>query len=305
MTSPLVAVAPAWIGATLLWWVKPSSASMTLSRFRPVNKSALPTSGVAKPAAPKSKTPERTQHERYGSGDVRRALLASGMFSKTDPAAFSRWCKQLMPVRYPPGHIVGARGDFGGCLYLIISGKVKVSYCRPDTSEFSLTVLGSSEIFGGIPLFDYAACETSVTALTEVRAVPIERAQLLMWMTECSGFSTQVLRLFARWSKATTNALTDFAFADVQCRVASRLLCLRKRFGCQEGEVVRVVHGLTLEDFSLLVGASAEIIVKTLCDFESRGWIHLDEESLVVLDSQALASVRPDNVSEAGCVRSI
>jgi CRP-like cAMP-binding protein len=236
---------------------------------------------------------------------VRQALLASGIFSKSDPARLSRWCEQLEPARFPAGHTVGGRGDFGGRLYVIISGKVKVSYRRPGGCEFSLTVLGRSEIFGGVPLFDSAAWETSVTTLTEVRAVPIERGHLLMWMAECSELSAQVLRLFARWSKATTDALTDFAFADVQSRVASRLLWLRKRFGRREGEVVRVVHDLTLEDLSGLCGASVEIIDKTLRDFEDRGWIHLGEKSVVVLDSQALASVRPQSISEVGCVRSV
>ncbi|HEY1892762.1 MAG TPA: Crp/Fnr family transcriptional regulator [Steroidobacteraceae bacterium] len=236
---------------------------------------------------------------------MRQALLASGIFSKTDPVTFSRWCELLQPVRFAPGHTVGVRGDFGGHLYVMISGKVKVSYRRPGGCEFSLTVLGSSEIFGGVPLFDSAAWETSVITLTEVRAVPIERGHLLMWMAECSEFSAQVLRLFSRWSKATTDVLTDVAFADVESRVASRLLWLRKRFGRREGEVVRVVHDLTLEDFSGLVGVSAVIIDQTLRDFENRGWIHLGEKSVVVLDSQALASVRPQSVSEVGCVRSV
>jgi CRP-like cAMP-binding protein len=240
--------------------------------------------------------PNQEHPEQSESGDMRQALLASGMFSKTNPVTLSRWCELLQPVRFAPGYTVGARGDFGGRLYVIISGKVKVSYCRPGGCEFSLIVLGSSEIFGGVPLFDSAACETSVTTLTEVRAVPIERSHLLMWMAECSELSAQLLRLFARWSKARTNALTDFAFADAQCRVARRLLWLRKRFGRQEGEAVRVVHDLTLEDFSRLVGASAEIIDKTLCDFENRGWIQLDDNSLVVIDSQALASVCPQSV---------
>jgi CRP/FNR family transcriptional regulator, cyclic AMP receptor protein len=296
MTSPLVAVAPAWIGATLLWWGKPSSTSLMLRQARPGEKSAVPTFGIAKHAVPDALGPNQEHPEQSENGDMRRALLASGMFSKTNPVTLSRWCELLQPVRFAPGRTVGARGDFGGRLYVIISGKVKVSYCRPGGREFSLTVLGRSEIFGGVPLFDPAACEMRVTALTEVRAVPIERSDLLMWMAECSEFSAQVLRLFARWSKASTNALTDFAFADVQCRVSRRLLWLRKRFGRREGEVVRIVHDLTLEDFSRLVGIPAETVGKTLRDFEDRGWIHLDGKSVVVVDSQALALVRPKNM---------
>jgi CRP/FNR family cyclic AMP-dependent transcriptional regulator len=89
-----------------------------------------------------------------------------------------------------------------------------------------------------------------------------------------------------------TDTLTDFAFADVHSRVASRLLLLRRRFGHREGEVVRIVHDLTLEDLSRLVGVSPKLIGHTLRDFEDRGWIRLDGTSVVVVDSHALASVR-------------
>jgi hypothetical protein len=51
-----------------------------------------------------------------------------------------------------------------------------------------------------------------------------------------------------------------------------------------------------LEDFSRLVGLSPESIGNTLREFEARGWIHLDDKSVVVVDSQALASVRSENM---------
>ncbi len=219
-------------------------------------------------------------------------LLDSGIFSKTDPAASKRWCERLQPRWFSAGCTVGSRGDFGGCLYVIICGKVKVSHRRPGGCETMLTVLGSREIFGAVSLFDPAACERSATTLTEVLAVPIERSLLLAWMAECPEFSAQILRLFARWVRATANALTDFAAADVQGRVASRLLWLRQRFGRREGDVVRIVHELTLLDFSRFVGLSPESVDETLREFEGRGWILVDHKSVVVVDSHALASVR-------------
>ena len=231
-----------------------------------------------------------TRPER--SDGVGRALVASGIVSKTDPAALSRWCAELKPVRFPAGHVIAAGGDSGGRLYVIMSGKVKASIRRLDGREVVLAVLKNYEIFGVVSLFDPVACETRITALTEVLAVPIERGQLLRWMAECPELSARTLRLFARRAKEMTDALTDFAFADLAGRVASRLLLLRRRFGCREGEVVRIVHDLTVDDFSRLVGVSPELIGKTLRDFENRGWIRLDDTSVAIADSEALSSYR-------------
>lgn len=230
------------------------------------------------------------RRERYD--DVRWALLASGLVKKTDPAAVSRWCEQLKPVRFAPGGVIAAGGDFGGRLYVIMSGKVELSYRRPGGRDVALTVLESYEIVGRVSLFDGPACETCVTALTEVQLAPIERDQLLTWMAECPEFSAQMLRLFARRTREMTDALTDFAFAGIPSRVASRLLLLRRRFGYRDGEVVRIAHDLTVKELSRLVGVPPLLIADTLGDFEDHGWIRLDGTSVVIVDSAALACHR-------------
>jgi CRP-like cAMP-binding protein len=101
--------------------------------------------------------------------------------------------------------------------------------------------------------------------------------------------------------KASTNSLVDFAFGDVQGRVANQLLLLRKRFGQREGEVVRVVHDLTLTDFSLLTSVAPETVCRILREFQNRGWIRLEDNSVVIVDAQALSSVSHTNVREVSC----
>jgi CRP/FNR family cyclic AMP-dependent transcriptional regulator len=224
--------------------------------------------------------------------DVRRALVASGIVSKTDPAALTRWCRQLEPVCFPAGHVIATGGDAGGRLYVIMSGKVKASICRQGGCELLLAVLGSYEIFGVVSLFEPVARETRIAALTEVVALPIDRGQLLSWMAECPELSARMLRLFARRAREMTDALTDFASADVRGRVASRLSLLKRRFGRREGEVVRIEHEMTMEDFALLVGVSPELVRNTLRDLENQGWIRLDDDSVVVVDSQAISPYR-------------
>ncbi|OBF11506.1 hypothetical protein A5775_15050 [Mycobacterium sp. 852002-10029_SCH5224772] len=234
-------------------------------------------------------------------GDVHTALAASGIFSRTDTSAVSALANQLTPERFAPERIVDAQDGLGDRLFVIISGKVKVSYRLPGGGEIILTILGSTEIFGATALFDPGSNETTVTTLTEVVAVPIERDQLLVWMAERPEVRDQVLRLFARWANATTNSLADFVFADAHKRIASRLLFLRQRFGRREGDVVRVVHDLTLKDFAHLVGDDPKTIVAVLQDFEDRGWIRLEGNSVVIVDGHALASLSPMSLSEVAC----
>ena len=255
-------------------------------RLRPLSLSG---STPDKQLAPHCFSGHEGRSEASRSGDVYQSLITSGVLSKTTPAVVAALSRRLQPLRFPRGRVVAAQSEFDDRIYVIISGKVKVSHRRPDGREIVLTILGPSEIFGAMRVFDPPLQEMSVTTLTEVVAVPIRRDQLLSWMAEHPEVSDQVLRLFARWAKRTAISLVDFASADARSRIASQLLSLRHRFGQREGDVVRIVHDLTLQDFSLLVGASPETIAATLRDFGRRGWIRLENSSVVIVDGQALA----------------
>jgi CRP-like cAMP-binding protein len=230
-----------------------------------------------------------------------QALSASGLFSKIDSDILSAAAEQLELVHFAAGDAMADQSSRCGHVYVIISGKVKVAYRRSEGREMVLSILGPKEIFGALMLFDPEAHEITATALTEVVAVSIDRDRFLMWIAQCPGFSDQLLRLFARWVKASTTSLFDSALADVQSRVANQLLFLRKRFGQLEGEVVRVVHDLTLEEFSLLVRVAPDRVCETLRVFQNRGWIRLEDNSVVVVDAHALSSVSHANTAEAFC----
>jgi CRP-like cAMP-binding protein len=234
--------------------------------------------------------------------DVHKTLVASGIFSKTDPNVAAAVSKRTRPVRFPPGHVVFTQGDPAGCLYMIASGKVKVTYRHSDGREIVLDVVGASELFGEVTPFDGGAREVTATTVTEVGAVEIERDELLAWMAECPEVIHQIMRLLARRAEASTNCLADFVFTDPAYRVARRLLLLGKRFGRRDGEVVRVVHDLTLEEISLFAGVDPETIAATLRDFADRGWIRFEDGCLLIMNSQGLAGLSAaDMNSEPSC----
>jgi CRP-like cAMP-binding protein len=222
---------------------------------------------------------------------VEEAVFASGIFRKTNSEAVSTWVKHLRPVRFSAGHIVFSQDDPAGALYMIASGKVKVVYRHTDGREAVLNVLGPSEVFGEVTPFDCGPREVTVTAVTEVCAVAVERRQLLAWMADFPEVMHQIMRLLARRTDVMTKTLIDLACPDPTYRVANRLLMLGRRFGRTEGDVVRVVHDLTLEEISLFAGVPLGTVAATLRYFEDRDWIRADDGCFLIMDSRGLAGV--------------
>jgi CRP/FNR family cyclic AMP-dependent transcriptional regulator len=223
--------------------------------------------------------------------DVQRALMASGLFKKTDPDVVSALAESVQPLSFPPQHVVFAQGDTGSCLYLIASGKVKVTYCRGYGREVVINVAGPRDIFGEVTAFDRGPREFTAVTVTQVYALAVESEQLMAWAIAYPEVGHQVMRLLARRVDLMTGCLVDFVLADPAHRLAKRLLLLSKRFGKRKGDVVRVERDLTFEEISQFAGVASASLDATLREFENRGWIRFEKHCLEIVDAQGLAAL--------------
>jgi CRP/FNR family cyclic AMP-dependent transcriptional regulator len=227
--------------------------------------------------------------------------MRTGLFQRLEPRAASVLMKQLQSVDFGAGDVVFAQGDPGDRLYIIASGMVKMSYRSPHGQEHLVTIMGPSDMFGEVSIFDPGGRMYSATSVTEVHALSLSRETIQALIADHPEMVDQLLRLFARRLAQMTNVLTDSILTDVPVRVARRLLQLAQRFGRREDDAVRVTHNLTAQEIEQLVGAGAGTVDGVLRDFVDRGWIRLDGTSLVILDAEALAALRyPETLRQEG-----
>ena len=217
------------------------------------------------------------------------ALARAGIFQGVEPSAVAALSKQLQPVDFPRGHVVFNEGEPGDRLYIIVTGKVKLGRRSADGRENLLTIMGPSDMFGELSIFDPGPRTSTATTVTEVRAVSMDRDALKAWIEARPEISEQLLRVLARRLRRTNNTLADLIFTDVPGRVAKALLQLAQRFGSQEAGLLRVTHDLTQEEIAQLVGASRETVNKALADFAARGWLRLEGKSVLILEPDRLA----------------
>lgn len=232
---------------------------------------------------------ERLSGEGF-TGDVQmdETLSRAGIFQGVDPRATAALASQLWPVEFTRGCEIFRQGDPGESLYIIISGKVKIGNRSPRSKDSLLAILGPSDMFGELSVFDPGPRTSSATAVTEVCAARMERHTLRAWIADRPEIAEQLLRVLARRLRRTNDNLADLIFTDVPGRVAKQLMELAQRFGTQHDATVRVDHGLSQEEIAQLVGASRETVNKTLCDFAQRGWIRLDGKAVWICDPERL-----------------
>lgn len=216
-------------------------------------------------------------------------LSRAGIFQGVDPVAVRALISELETVRYPRSATIFNEGEPGDRLYIITSGKVKLARHSHDGRENLLTVMGPSDMFGELSIFDPGPRTSSAICVTEVHCATMNSETLHNWINAHPEISDQLLRVLARRLRRTNAALADLIFTDVPGRVAKTLLQLANRFGVQEGSVLRVNHDLTQEEIAQLVGASRETVNKALATFSTRGWIRLEGKSVLICDTEHLA----------------
>ncbi|MCQ4622610.1 CRP-like cAMP-activated global transcriptional regulator GlxR [Corynebacterium sp. CCUG 70398] len=221
--------------------------------------------------------------------DVQETLARAGIFQGVDPAAVTNLIGDMQTETFPRGTTIFDEGEPGDTLYIIIEGKVKLARHAPDGRENLLSVMGPSDMFGELSIFDPGPRTSSAVCVTEVQAATMDSEMLKTWINEHPEISQQLLRVLARRLRRTNASLADLIFTDVPGRVAKTLLQLANRFGTQEGSTLRVNHDLTQEEIAQLVGASRETVNKALATFAQRGWIRLEGKSVVIVDTEHLA----------------
>ena len=220
---------------------------------------------------------------------VQDILSRAGIFQGVDPVAVQNLIEQMETVRFPRGTTIFDEGEPGDRLYIITSGKIKLARHAPDGRENLLTVMGPSDMFGELSIFDPGPRTSSAVCVTEVTAATMNSDMLKQWVADHPAIAQQLLRVLARRLRRTNANLADLIFTDVPGRVAKTLLQLANRFGVQEGGALRVNHDLTQEEIAQLVGASRETVNKALATFAHRGWIRLEGQSVLIVDTEHLA----------------
>jgi len=217
-----------------------------------------------------------------------QVLRSAPLFRELSEEAAQALAASMEEVELPRGQVLFHEGDAGDRVYVVTEGKVKLGRTASDGRENLLGVVGPGQMFGELSLFDPGPRSATVTAVTDTVLLMLSHEGLLTWLDGRPEVARGLLAQLAGRLRRANDVLADLVFSDVPGRVAKALLDLSRRFGAPAEGGIRVAHDLTQEELAQLVGASRETVNKALADFSGRGWIRLEQRSVVLLDVDRL-----------------
>lgn len=216
-------------------------------------------------------------------------LRSTDLFRSIDPGAAAALAAEFDTVHADRGTVLFTEGDPGDRLYILLSGKVKLSRRSRDGREGLMALLGPADHFGDFELLDGGPRVGNATVVSDARLAVLPKPVLDRWVTHHPHVAEQLLRVIARSLRGHRAAVDDRLYSDVPGRVAGRIIQLAHRFGVAEDGTIRVVHDLTQSELAQFVGASRESVNKVLAEYAGRGWLRLEHKCVVILDNAPLA----------------
>ena len=98
---------------------------------------------------------------------------------------------------YQDGEIIVRQGEVGDCMYVIESGKAEV-LDQKGSKEVRLAVLGPSDFFGEMAIFDHETRSATVRAMGEVRAITLDKKTIQKRSIEDPWLAFRVMEKMSR-----------------------------------------------------------------------------------------------------------
>jgi CRP/FNR family cyclic AMP-dependent transcriptional regulator len=211
------------------------------------------------------------------------ALKSVPLFATFSPEQLNALVTMIMRRSAPRGSAVMREGDAADCLYVVISGRLKVMVGEADGKETILSIIGPGEFFGEMGLIDDNPRSASVVAIEPCELLALTRRDFRKCLVENLGLAMAVMRVLVRRLREADRKIGSLAMLDVYGRVARLLLDMSESVNGQKVVTKRI----TKQDIAKMVGASREMVSKVMKDLQTSGYIEVQGSTIVLRDTNA------------------
>ena len=192
----------------------------------------------------------------------------------------------LVSRTHPANQVILLENDWGGSVYFIVDGYVKIRTYNLEGREVTLNILGKGELFGEMAALDEVPRSTDVITLTPtiIGSMPSQDFVTLLNTEPLAG--VRLSQLMARRLRQVNRRLR-LRESDSQSRVADTLLFLAEGQG-KQGASGTEVPNLPHRELSSLSGLARETVTRVLTRLEKKGLIRRDPDFICIPDISAL-----------------
>lgn len=209
-------------------------------------------------------------------------LKKCGLFQHLEEAQLMRLAERLKPIVFRRNAVIFLKDEVGEELYIIRSGRVKISMLNSDGKDLIINIYGQNEVFGEMALFDGLPRSASATALQTVEVLSLSRAVFKELLGNVPGLAVNIIELLSRRLRYTTEQAQMLGLFDAYERVAHKLV--------QLAELNQTSYEINLsqQELAAMLGLTREWLNKVLKAFAQQGLLEQSRAKIIIRDLKSL-----------------
>jgi len=179
-------------------------------------------------------------------------------------------------------------GGPGGSVFLIESGRVRVSLPGSEGREVTLAHMGPGDCFGEMSMLDGEPRSATVTAVDDTVVLEGTRDDFMRSLEVSPRIAMSLLIMMSQRLRAANDIIESLSFLDVQGRVARFLLDIAAKSGTETPDGISVPLPYTRQEMANIVSTSRETLTRVLKNFERLKYITLLRRKAIILNAPRL-----------------
>lgn len=173
-------------------------------------------------------------------------------------------------------------GDPGDCLFLVVSGRVKVSLLGEEGREIVLSILGSHSFLGEMALLDGSPRSATAMTLEKSTLVRWSRREFLSLVHSDEALLVKILAHLAGCLRQANDQLRTLVMFDIHGRVVRTLLRFAREQGNREQARIVIDPRPSQRLLAQMVGCQRETVSRAMSALQEAGYITIDRRSLAI-----------------------
>src|SRR5271169_221241 len=213
------------------------------------------------------------------------------LFCNLPPAGVERLATITSASTYPKGATLFVEGQSARGVFILCSGRVKLSTSSADGRSLILRISEPGEVLGLPATVTGKPYELTADVIQPTQANFISRADFLLFLREHGEAALRVAQqLGETYHSAIMEMRTIGLSHSAGEKLARFLLELSADQDGKKGDV-RVTLTLTHEEIAQMIGASRETVTRLFSDFKKRQLLEIKGSTLIIKNKAGLEGV--------------
>lgn len=206
-------------------------------------------------------------------------LARTPLFANLERDVLTGVVRAMHRQEFVPGQLIFGRGDEGRDLFLIISGRVRLSVLSSEGRELSFQHAGPGDIFGEIAVLDDGPRTADAAAVGKAVTMALAAGHVRRLLAAHPPMANSIIRLLCQRLRDADVQLEGVALHRIEVRLA-RYLLTRAQAAEAAGSTAFDL-GMSQSDLALLLGASRPKVNAALMLLEAEGALSRRAEDMV------------------------